>query len=92
MKNKYNTKWSDEELYSCVAAYIEMLNYEHTGEHFVKKHYYKKLAEQYGRTEKSIEFRMQNISFIFYKMGRTYVTGLPPAKNIGIVNAKKLNR
>ena len=35
------------------------------------------------RSEKSFEYRMQNISFVFAELGREWVSGLKPAKNVG---------
>jgi len=75
--------WSKEELEAAVVAYIEMRNKELNHIPFVKKDYYKTLAERYGRTEKSFEYRMQNISYVFSTLGRPWVTGLKPARNVG---------
>lgn len=54
---------------------------------FTKKHYYEELHRKYGRTEKSFEYRMQNISYVLSLMGRNWLPGLKPAKNIGAKNA-----
>lgn len=48
-----------------------------------KKEYYRQLANQFGRSEKAYEYRMQNISYIFSLLGRDWVSGLKPAKNVG---------
>ena len=45
-----------------------------------QKRYYTELANQFGRTEKAFEYRMQNISYICALLGRTWVSGLKPAK------------
>ncbi|WP_244382756.1 HNH endonuclease, partial [Burkholderia pseudomallei] len=37
-----------------------------------------------GRSEKSCEYRMQNISHVLALMGRDWIPGLPPAKNVGV--------
>ncbi|PJC93666.1 HNH endonuclease [Aeromonas lusitana] len=71
---------------------MEMRSKALNGTHFVKKHYYTALANQFGRTDKAFEYRMQNISYICCLMGRTWVPGLKPAKNVGPQNAPILER
>ncbi len=75
--------WTIEELEAAVDAYIEMRQKEADGDSFTKKSYYAALSEKFGRTEKSYEYRMQNISYVYSLMGRKWVTGLKPAKNVG---------
>lgn len=75
--------WTQDELESAVNAYIEMLNLHRKGKAFVKRNYYKKLSAKHGRTEKSFEYRMQNISYVFSLLGREWLPGLRPAKNVG---------
>lgn len=87
-----SANWSDEELKASVEAYIDMLQKESRGEKFVKRRYYEKLSERFGRTIGSFEFRMQNISYIYSQMGRSWVSGLKPAKNVGPTNAPKLQK
>ncbi|SCX87342.1 HNH endonuclease signature motif containing protein [Nitrosospira sp. Nsp13] len=77
-----NDEWNDEELKASVQAYVEMQRDERLGQPFIKKHYYKRLAEVFGRSEKAYEYRMQNISYVLALMGRSWVTGLKPARNI----------
>lgn len=79
-----NDIWSREEHKASVEAYIEMWNLEKAGKSFTKKDYYTSLHNRFPhRTVKSFEFRMQNISHIFEQMGRSWITGLRPAKNVG---------
>lgn len=75
--------WSKEELQASVEAYIEMQRKERLGLPFTKKQYYTDLAARFGRTEKAFEYRMQNISYVMTLMGRDWLTGLKPAKNVG---------
>lgn len=56
---------------------------ELSGEPFKKSDYYLTLSERFGRTTKSFEYRMQNISYVYSIMGRQWVTGLKPASHIG---------
>ena len=76
-------EWSKEELSASVVAYIDMRNLEQQGEKFVKKRYYEDLSERFGRSTGAYERRMQNISHVYSLLGRQWVTGLRPAKNVG---------
>ncbi len=75
--------WSDKELEASVRSYLEMRDKELKGIKFSKVDYYRKLSKRFERSEKSFEYRMQNISFVFSQLGREWVTGLKPAKNVG---------
>lgn len=75
--------WTEKELKAAVQAYIQMHSDEENGIPFVKKQIYAKLSKQFGRTEKSYEYRMQNISYVYSLIGRNWVSGLKPAKNVG---------
>ena len=75
--------WSDEELEAAVRSYLEMKDKELKGIKFSKVDYYRKLSKKFERSEKSFEYRMQNISFVFSQLGREWVTGLKPAMNVG---------
>ena len=77
------TNWSDAELEASVRSYLEMKDKELKGIKFTKVDYYRDLSRKFGRSEKSFEYRMQNISFVFSQLGREWVTGLKPAKNVG---------
>lgn len=83
-------KWNDEELQASVDAYIDMLRKHRAGAHFAKKDYYAELCGTYGRTEKSFEYRMQNISHVLALMDREWLPGLKPAKNVGSNNEAKI--
>jgi len=85
--NEQSNLWTIDELSASVDAYLDMLRKQRNQEKFVKSHYYADLAKRFGRSEKSFEFRMQNISYVFSLMGREWVTGLKPAKNVGTKNA-----
>lgn len=86
------TKWTDEELLASVKVYLDMLNKQNNNISFVKKEYYKNLSNTFNRTEKSFEYRMQNISYVLLLMGRTWIKGLPPAKNVGSTNIRKIEQ
>lgn len=85
-------KWTEEELRLAVEAYVQMYIDEQNGTHFVKKEIYRKLSQGSGRTEKSYEYRMQNISHVFSLLNRPWVTGLKPAKNVGLKTIETIQR
>jgi 5-methylcytosine-specific restriction protein A len=76
--------WSREELSASVVAYIKMRNFELRGIKYTKKSVYDKLSDQYDRTPKAFEYRMQNISYVYSVLGRQWINGLKPAKNVGV--------
>jgi 5-methylcytosine-specific restriction protein A len=78
-----NDGWSKEELRAAVDAYIEMCRKDRRGQAFSKKRYYEELAAKFGRTEKAFEYRMQNISYVMTLLGRDWLSGLKPARNVG---------
>ncbi len=84
--------WSDDELESAARVYLEMQRKYDNGEYFTKREYYKMLHNKFGRTLKSFEYRMQNISYVLLTMGLKYLPGLPPAKNVGANVIKKIKR
>lgn len=84
--------WTEEELKAAVEAYVRMHTDEANGIRFIKKKIYSELANHFGRTEKSFEYRMQNISYVYSLMGREWVSGLKPAKNVGSNNAAVIER
>ncbi|MCA8213305.1 HNH endonuclease [Burkholderia cepacia] len=81
--NSDGRPWTHEELRSSVDEYLKMLESERAGQPYVKKAVYNRLAGQFNRTAKAFEYRMQNISYVLALMGRQWLTGLKPAKNVG---------
>lgn len=65
---------------------------EARGEPFTKKTYYQALSDRFGRTQKSYEYRMQNISYVYSLQGRQWVSGLKPARNVGANVIQRLER
>ncbi len=82
--------WSDDELAAAVAAYREMQQHEVESKPYSKRAIYRGLAERFGRTDKSIEFRMQNISAVLEGMGKPWLPGLRPAVNVGANVGRRL--
>lgn len=77
------SEWSDEELLASVAAYRQIQQRERDGLPGEKSKTYRLLSEEFGRTTKAFEFRMQNISAVLALLGRDWISGLKPAKHIG---------
>ena len=75
--------WSHEELEASVRAYFDIWNGLRTGRKVVKSAYYSELAGRFNRSAKAFEYRMQNISYVLTLMGRDWLPGLKPAKNVG---------
>lgn len=75
--------WTREELRASVDEYLKMLESDRAGRPYVKKAVYDTLARQFNRTAKAFEYRMQNISYVLVLMGRQWLPGLKPAKNVG---------
>lgn len=85
-----NQEWTDEELHDAVTAYVDMFHKQQSGSAFVKTSYYEELSKKHGRSKKSFEYRMRNISYVFSLMGKGVVSGLLPARNIGPKNFQKI--
>lgn len=75
--------WTDEELQAAVEAYLSMQLDVQAGRPVVKAAVYRALASRFGRSEKSFELRMQNISHILASQGKDWLPGLKPAKHVG---------
>jgi hypothetical protein len=73
--------WNEREVTLCVDAYFEHLHLDLAGHAFNKSQLYRTLAEQTGRSNKSIERKFQNISAVLNKLGRPWISGLPPLPN-----------
>ncbi len=84
LQNRLESDWSESELKVSVAAYLDMARRFRDGQPVVKKQIYRELSNQIGRSEQSCEFRMRNISHVLALMGRDWIPGLPPAKNVGV--------
>lgn len=84
--------WSDDELTASVDAYLQMLRQLRAGTPFSKKEVYETLVARFGRTTKSFEYRMQNISYVMSLLGRQWLPGLKPARNVGANIAERIER
>lgn len=82
---KSNSDWSEVEIQAAVDAYLSMLSREQAGQAINKAHENRVLRKGAlsGRTEGSVEFRMQNISTVLVELQRERIKGYKPAKNVG---------
>lgn len=88
----FGEPWSEEEIKASVETYLEMLRMELSGQCFVRKEYYQRLAGKFGRTIKAYEYRMQNKSHVLAEKGQVWVKGLKPARNVGTNVAAEIER
>ncbi len=77
--------WSDDEIEAATAAYLEMLEHQENSKTYSKAEYRRKLiaGPLKGRSESSVEYRMQNISATLEELCMPILQGYPPAKNVG---------
>lgn len=75
--------WSYEALRASVREYLDALHQQRRGRTIVKAEIYRSLAEEIGRSPKSCEFRMRNISHVLELQGRRWIHGLPPSRHTG---------
>lgn len=87
-----STEWAEAELRAAVEAYLEMAQRSRVDAPLVKAPVYRGLASRFGRTRKAFEYRMQNISYVLTLMGRDWLPGLVPAKNVGAKVAAQIER
>ncbi len=76
-------EWTEDELAAAVEAYRRMEAQLASGSRVEKANVYRELAALYGRTPKSWEYRMQNISHVLEQAGEDWLPGLRPAANVG---------
>ena len=82
-------KWTKEEITICLEAYLKMMLKEKSGKPYTKSKINEFLRNNQlkNRSRGSIEYRMQNISYILKSMGQPYIKGYAPLKNTGPVVA-----
>ncbi len=76
-------EWRKDELAVAVSAYRTMQAAIAAGSKVNKAQVYRDLSSQHGRTPKSWEYRMQNISHVLAEFGKSWIEGLKPASNVG---------
>lgn len=84
--------WTKDEVSASVDGYLEMLDAELNGRHYVKSKVNARLREGplSARSKASVEYRMQNISAVLDELGLTRIKGYVPAKNVGTTVKKEI--
>jgi len=75
------TPWQEPELDAIVSDYFEMLAADLSGTPYVKARHRADLMTRIGRSQKSIEFKHQNISAVLDELGAPWIPGYRPARN-----------
>jgi 5-methylcytosine-specific restriction protein A len=77
-------KWTDEELETALRGYFKMLNYQKQKTRYVKAEVNREIQKSLvGRSNKSIEYRWQNISSVLNDANHEWVLGYKPASHVG---------
>ncbi len=89
-----NNLWSDDELKISMDAYIYMLGLEQSGVSFSTKKFSNFLSggPLSGRNDKSIRYRMRNISYVLDYKNFPTLKSYSPATNLGSGVRKRLER
>lgn len=82
--------WTKEDLGAAVLQYQRMLRMDVAGQKYNKAGVYRNLATELGRTAKSVELRMRNISAVLNEAGLPWVKGLLPARHVGNNVARRI--
>lgn len=75
------TDWTAEQVAIVVANYFLMLERERAGDKINKADLYRRLAPEVGRSKKSIEWKLRNVSAVLEELGIAWIPGLLPAHN-----------
>ena len=75
------TDWTADQVGVVVANYFLLLERERRGDKIVKAELYKRLAAEIGRSAKSIEWKLRNVSAVCEELGIAWIPGLLPAHN-----------
>ena len=78
---KVGKDWGDDEIDAIVADYFAMLQFERSGQAYVKAHHRKVLMDEIGRTNRSVEFKHMNISAVLRELGLPTIRGYKPKYN-----------
>lgn len=86
--------WTDAELLETVKAYLRMRENERSGTPYNKAAVNRELraGALAGRSQGSIEYRMQNISSVLAELGEYWIKGYKPATNVGVQTKQRLLR
>ncbi len=80
-ESKIGTDWQEDELNAIVADYFDMLAADLSGKPYVKSRHSQAMMERIGRTHRSVEFKLQNISAVLDELGMPWIPGYKPKRN-----------
>jgi len=75
------TDWTAGQIAVVVANYFLMLAQDRSGAKLNKADLYRRLSPEVGRSVKSIEWKLRNVSAVLEKLGIAWIPGLVPAHN-----------
>jgi hypothetical protein len=75
------TDWTANQVDILVANYFLTLAQERAGGGINKAEMYRKLGQEVGRSEKSVEWKLRNVSSVLEELGISWLQGLLPAHN-----------
>ncbi len=75
---KTGAEWQDGELDLIIADYFAMLGEELAGRRFVKAHHNKRLMDEIGRSQRSIEYKHMNVAAVPSELGMPTIRGFRP--------------
>ena len=86
--------WNANEIDAAVDSWIKMLEYQQSGEPFVKAQIIRQLRSEVlnARSKSSVERRFQNISAVAMALDIEWIRGLPPLSNVGSTNWERIQR
>lgn len=75
------TDWTTDQVAVVVTTYFQMIDCARQGQRIVKAEFYRQLASEVGRSTKSIEWKLRNVSAVLEEIGIPWLPGLVPAHN-----------
>ena len=75
------TDWTADQVAVVVANYFLILAQQRAGAKLNKADLYRRLSPEVGRSVKSIEWKLRNVSAVLEKLGIAWIPGLVPAHN-----------
>lgn len=80
-ETKAGTPWRDDEPDVIVAEYFAMLAADLSGQPYVKSRHSAALMARIGRSHRSVEFKLENISAVLDELGMPWIPGYKPKRN-----------
>lgn len=80
-ETKAGTPWGGDDLDVIVADYFVMLAADLRGQPYVKSRHTAALMARIGRSHRSVEFKLENISAVLDELGMPWIPGYKPKRN-----------